>query len=542
MSLLEYRYDAQGRLGSLVNSPAGDVSTYTAERYAFDSAHASLQVSKTSYLPGGAVRSRDALTWSEGNLAQTDTFDAKNRRIRSVATRFDDLNRPTVITNTRLVPAEWLDKVESQGRTVPAGMDDDPATATERVTYDALDRRAADYSTPDHGDPVDKSAVLNYIYEAEAASATVELTDDPHQSTERWLVEDPSGMTLAELRDGQHAWLLTDHQNSTLATLDRNGNVSASFTYDSYGRVTNSETPQMAQTTHRYTGTRYDSISQTQHNQSRDYNPNLRTWTQTDQYLDPMMDLGLSTDPATSDRTLYAGGNPVNMVDEDGHERGFVNHDNKQVLYRNDTGACRQNCGGSTATQHAGSANVYTGGSTISTSQRGAAETQRKASLRESKKQALRNQRNDCRASESTWWNNGRCRNRALGVTTTGRSNGSDLPGIGVSGTSAQPVMVGGIFGFGATELKPIHPRSSLNQSSVDYWSNQSTGKILESYKNDPMRVTPDGRIMNGNTRYYTLLDRGYDVTRIPRTTYIPAIMEEPAAGRPPTVRPPIIP
>lgn len=40
---------------------------------------------------------------------------------------------------------------------------------------------------------------------------------------------------------------------------------------------------------------------------------------QTDQYLDPMQDLGLSLDPMTNDRTLYAAGNPINMIDEDGH-------------------------------------------------------------------------------------------------------------------------------------------------------------------------------------------------------------------------------
>lgn len=39
----------------------------------------------------------------------------------------------------------------------------------------------------------------------------------------------------------------------------------------------------------------------------------------TDQYLDPLQDLGLSLDPMTNHRTMYVAGNPINMVDEDGH-------------------------------------------------------------------------------------------------------------------------------------------------------------------------------------------------------------------------------
>jgi hypothetical protein len=40
---------------------------------------------------------------------------------------------------------------------------------------------------------------------------------------------------------------------------------------------------------------------------------------QTDQYLDPLADLGLSTDPTTQDRGVYVGANPIGNVDTNGH-------------------------------------------------------------------------------------------------------------------------------------------------------------------------------------------------------------------------------
>jgi hypothetical protein len=52
--------------------------------------------------------------------------------------------------------------------------------------------------------------------------------------------------------------------------------------------------------------------------------------TQTDQFMDPWSDLGLSMDPATRDRSGYAGGNPVGNVDTDGHR--FTDGDGHESL------------------------------------------------------------------------------------------------------------------------------------------------------------------------------------------------------------------
>jgi hypothetical protein len=75
-------------------------------------------------------------------------------------------------------------------------------------------------------------------------------------------------------------------------------------------------------------------------------------------------------------------------------------------------------------------------------------------------------------------------------------------------------------------KLRPIHPRSTLmsgsNKHSWDFWSGKSTDEIVESLVPRPgyaegLKVKPDGRVMQGNTRITILMDRGYNVDALPR-------------------------
>ncbi|WP_327129673.1 polymorphic toxin-type HINT domain-containing protein [Streptomyces sp. NBC_01727] len=71
--------------------------------------------------------------------------------------------------------------------------------------------------------------------------------------------------------------------------------------------------------------------------------------------------------------------------------------------------------------------------------------------------------------------------------------------------------------------LKPLHPDSSLDKSSLDFWGKQDTKDILFSLRpgaKEALRVKPDGTIANGNTRIKVLRDRGYDVDSLPREPY----------------------
>jgi len=72
-------------------------------------------------------------------------------------------------------------------------------------------------------------------------------------------------------------------------------------------------------------------------------------------------------------------------------------------------------------------------------------------------------------------------------------------------------------------KLKGIHAKETLtsgsNKYSYDYWSKQSTDDIVKSLKSgqeEALRVKPDGRIWNGNTRTTILRERGFDINTLP--------------------------
>ncbi|RYJ22027.1 Rhs-family protein [Streptomyces sp. L-9-10] len=86
----------------------------------------------------------------------------------------------------------------------------------------------------------------------------------------------------------------------------------------------------------------------------------------------------------------------------------------------------------------------------------------------------------------------------------------------------ATPVLVHN-SGLCDPPLKSLHPDSSLDKSSLDFWGKQDTEDILFSLRpgaKEALRVKPDGTIANGNTRIKVLRDRGYDVDSLPREPY----------------------
>ncbi|MFD8870485.1 DUF6531 domain-containing protein, partial [Streptomyces sp. NPDC059590] len=71
--------------------------------------------------------------------------------------------------------------------------------------------------------------------------------------------------------------------------------------------------------------------------------------------------------------------------------------------------------------------------------------------------------------------------------------------------------------------LTSLHPDSSLDKSSLEFWRKQDTEDIVWSLRpgaHEPLIVKPDGTIMNGNTRVSVLRSRGYDVDSLPRESY----------------------
>jgi len=80
-----------------------------------------------------------------------------------------------------------------------------------------------------------------------------------------------------------------------------------------------------------------------------------------------------------------------------------------------------------------------------------------------------------------------------------------------------------GILGCGI-KLKRIHSDSTIisgsNKYSHDYWKQKSTEDIIESLRpgsSDALKIKPDGRIFDENTRIKILEERGVNVESLPR-------------------------
>jgi hypothetical protein len=72
--------------------------------------------------------------------------------------------------------------------------------------------------------------------------------------------------------------------------------------------------------------------------------------------------------------------------------------------------------------------------------------------------------------------------------------------------------------------LQRIHPDATYQSGSaklaLEYWRKQSTDDIVRSLApggREALRVKPDGRVMNGNTRIKVLEERSFDVNSLPR-------------------------
>jgi hypothetical protein len=72
--------------------------------------------------------------------------------------------------------------------------------------------------------------------------------------------------------------------------------------------------------------------------------------------------------------------------------------------------------------------------------------------------------------------------------------------------------------------LRRIHSdqtlRSGSSRYALEYWRKRPTDEIIQSLqpgRPEALRVKPDGRVMNGNTRIKVLEERGVDVHSLPR-------------------------
>jgi hypothetical protein len=67
-----------------------------------------------------------------------------------------------------------------------------------------------------------------------------------------------------------------------------------------------------------------------------------------------------------------------------------------------------------------------------------------------------------------------------------------------------------------------VYEENPKARRSLEYHRSRSTAELVESLRPDPnnqegLRVKPDGRVFQGNTRIKVLEERGYPVNELPR-------------------------
>ncbi|MEU8888721.1 DNRLRE domain-containing protein [Streptomyces sp. NPDC048442] len=115
----------------------------------------------------------------------------------------------------------------------------------------------------------------------------------------------------------------------TLTGVD--GNAKATYGYTAYGSddtsdFTGIDKPSATNPTkdaynlYRFNSKRWDAASGTYDMGFRDYSPGLNRFTSRDMYNGALDDMGLGNDPVTGNRYAFTGGNPINLVELDGHK------------------------------------------------------------------------------------------------------------------------------------------------------------------------------------------------------------------------------
>lgn len=114
---------------------------------------------------------------------------------------------------------------------------------------------------------------------------------------------------------------------------------------------------------------------------------------------------------------------------------------------------------------------------------------------------------------------------RGCDTSTDEASLAANVTGLLIPGITGLGLGVRAAGKVNQPKLQRIHSDETLNSGSnkfnLESQRTRSTKDIIDSLKpgaSEPLKVKPDGRIFDGNTRIKVLEERGVDVGNLPRT------------------------
>ncbi|BBH66146.1 hypothetical protein ACTI_28310 [Actinoplanes sp. OR16] len=202
------------------------------------------------------------------------------------------------------------------------------ATTTTKYSFDPLDRTTTKVS--DAGGAKEKITTFNYL----GLSSEV-LDEEVAGKLTKSYQYSPWGQRLSQIthkEDGstEQAYYGYNAHTDVETLTGADGDTTATYGYTAYGSnddelFTGIDKPETADPStepynaYRYNSKRWDSASGSYDMGFRDYSPGLNRFLTRDSYNGALADMNLGTNPWTGNRYAFGGGNPISMVEYDGH-------------------------------------------------------------------------------------------------------------------------------------------------------------------------------------------------------------------------------
>ncbi|WP_154937200.1 DNRLRE domain-containing protein [Micromonospora palomenae] len=332
-------YDLNGNRTKDINKKmrADNHSAYifNTNEHTYDPRNRLVSVTKTGDTPGGEAYVHDANNnvISQTIKGATTTFNYDRNRLLTASAggvtssyNYDPFGRLDTVTAAGTILQrnvyDGFDHILESRSTTGSG------TSVTKYTYDPLDRTAT--KTTDARSAKEKTTTFNYL----GLSAEV-LDEEVGGRLTKSYQYSPWGQRLSQVThkaDGteEAAYYGYNPHSDVEQLTDVAGDTKATYGYTAYGKnddaqFTGIDKPDTADPTkepysaYRFNSKRWDQASGSYDMGFRDYDPGLNRFLSRDSYNGALSDLDLSLSPFTGNRYAFGGGNPISMIEDDGH-------------------------------------------------------------------------------------------------------------------------------------------------------------------------------------------------------------------------------
>ncbi|MCF2525765.1 polymorphic toxin-type HINT domain-containing protein [Yinghuangia soli] len=320
-----FMYDPRNRIEKVAKTSGGEDTT---EEYEHDAANnVTRQV---------VAKKKTEYTYDRNRLVSSTVQDAGG----AFAYTYDPFGRLSRITQNGKASENYtydgFDRVTEHRAWASPGSGEPTVTST---VYDPLDRRTRSTTDPAAG----PAKTTEFEYLGLGKEVVSEKTGDEVKAEYEY---GPFGERLSQTKPKSDS----DKTKETTyfgygphadveAVTDRNGDTKATYGYTAYG----SDDPKAfsgpdkpsdpggggggeAFNSYRFNSMRWDGGSQTYDMGFRGYSPGRNQFLSRDMYNGALADLNLGTDPWSTNRYSFAGGNPVSNIEIDGHFWAALGH------------------------------------------------------------------------------------------------------------------------------------------------------------------------------------------------------------------------